>query len=456
MIEESVDMDLINENIRLAVADIPIVDTHEHIMSESERNEYAVDFSYLFASYPSQDLVSAGLPPSLLEAIRLPMYRFIKNCRTYHSIPPRNISEPEREDMSLEERWQALAPFWEAIRNTAYAKQLLITVRDIFGIDDLNRDTYLNLTQAIAESKKPGWYRYIMKEKANIDISINDVRTTSVDRELFVPVVQLDRFIAPRSRIELGYLEEETGIAIHSVDDLVKAMNITLEGHVKNGAVGLKSWLAYYRTLRYDQVSRNEAEIVYNRIASHLGKGLSWSEAKPLQDYMMHQVIRAAIEAGLPFQLHTGFHADNANIITNSNPTRLVNLFIEYREAKFILFHGGYPYVNEWVAVAKTFPNVYADLCWLYIISPHIGRKLLHELIEAVPGNKIMAFGGDETTVEMAYGHSRMARQVVTRVLSEKVAEGYFKEDEALVLARRILRDNAIALFNLFSSNRQQ
>ena len=52
-------------------------------------------------------------------------------------------------------------------------------------------------------------------------------------------------------------------------------------------------------------------------------------------------------------------------------------------------------------------------------------------------------------TVEMAYGHSRMARQVVTRVLSEKVSAEYMKEDEAIVLARAILRDNPAALFKL-------
>ena len=60
-----------------------------------------------------------------------------------------------------------------------------------------------------------------------------------------------------------------------------------------------------------------------------------------------------------------------------------------------------------------------------------------------------MAFGGDSGTVEMAYGHSRMARQVVTRVLSEKVSAEYMKEDEAIVLARAILRNNPAALFKL-------
>ena len=163
----------------------------------------------------------------------------------------------------------------------------------------------------------------------------------------------------------------------------------------------------------------------------------------------MHQVIRAAIDSGLPLQFHTGLQEGNLNIITNSNPTHLVNLFIEYREAKFDLMHGGYPYIHEWASLVKNFANVYADLTWLEIISPEVSRQLLHELIETVPGNKIMAFGGDSVTVEMAYGHSRMARQMVTRVLSEKVSEGYMKEDEAIVLACATLRDNPAALFRL-------
>jgi len=60
-----------------------------------------------------------------------------------------------------------------------------------------------------------------------------------------------------------------------------------------------------------------------------------------------------------------------------------------------------------------------------------------------------MAFGGDSVTVELAYAHSRMARQVVTRVLSEKVADGYMDEAEAISLAKRVLRDNPAELFKL-------
>ncbi|MBW1993962.1 MAG: amidohydrolase family protein, partial [Deltaproteobacteria bacterium] len=434
-------MDGIIEGIGSAIEAISLVDTHEHTMLESERNDYAVDFSYLFGHYNSSDLVSAGMSPSLMEAVRLPMHhyrlQFVKRLNLRRYVP-----EPQREDMSLEQRWKALEPFWEAIRNTAYAKATLIAAKDLFGVDDFNTDTYVELSSAIAESRTNNWYRYVMKEKARIEIAILDLQTTEVDRSLFAPVVRLDDFIDVRSRQDLSFLEKKSQKAIHSLDHLAEAMRIVMERYAEEGAVGIKTALAYIRTLQYDKVSHHEAELAFNKIARHLGEGPSFFEAKPLQDYMMHQVIRCAIDRDLPLQIHTGLQEGNENIITNSNPTDLINLFVEYREARFDLFHGGYPFVHQWATLAKNFANVYADLCWVNLISPEMGRRLLHELIETVPGNKIMAFGGDSITVEIAYAHAKMTRQVVSRVLSDKVSEGYMSEDEAVRLARKILRDN--------------
>ena len=66
----------IKERIQSEIDKVRVVDTHEHIMPESERDNHALDFSYLFAHYNSSDLISAGMPPALMEAVRLPMYRY--------------------------------------------------------------------------------------------------------------------------------------------------------------------------------------------------------------------------------------------------------------------------------------------------------------------------------------------------------------------------------------------
>ena len=97
------------------------------------------------------------------------------------------------------------------------------------------------------------------------------------------------------------------------------------------------------------------------------------------------------------------------------------------------------PYQGELAVLAKTFPNVYADFCWAYPISGPVARRALHEMMETAPINKILGFGGDYFCAEMSYAHSRMARQSIAQVLSEKAESGFCTEDDALEIARMLL-----------------
>ena len=431
-----------------AVGAIRLVDTHEHLFSEEERNRAAVDFSYLFPHYAASDLISAGMPPALFEAVRLPC-RAVLIERALRQRRPRFFPAPARADLTLDERWQAIEPYWERIRHTGYGVCLRIAVRDLFGVPDISRETYRQLSEAIAASSHPGWYQHVLKEKARIAVSLQDDGRGTVDKRFFVPMVRLEHFAVARTREELARLEEDTGVAIHSLDDLLKAMGLMLERYLADGAAGIKIGLAYRRTIRFEKVAKADAERIFNRIAAHLGEGPSWEEARPLQDYLVHQIIRLAIDHDLPIQIHTGLQEGNENLVTNSQPTHLTNLFIEYREAKFDVFHGGYPYMAELLALAENFANVYLDLCWLYIISPSAAARMLHEAIETIPANKIFAFGGDFIIPEGSYGHSVMARQVVSRVLTEKVEEEWLTEEEAVRLGQQMLRDNPAGLYRL-------
>ena len=60
-----------------------------------------------------------------------------------------------------------------------------------------------------------------------------------------------------------------------------------------------------------------------------------------------------------------------------------------------------------------------------------------------------MLFGGDYSVVELVYAHSVFARRVLTRVLCDKVRSGYFSEEEALDIAEKLLRKNALEIFKL-------
>ena len=167
-----------------------------------------------------------------------------------------------------------------------------------------------------------------------------------------------------------------------------------------------------------------------------------------MEDYLVHRLVQQAAEHHLPVQIHTGLQAGNTNHIAWTNPSHLSDLLNEYPQVRFDLFHGGYPYGGEFATLAKNLPNVYPDLCWLHIIAPGVAKRSLHELIETVPANKILGYGGDFFHVEGAYGHAQMARAVTAEVLAEKVEAGYLKDYEAASLMERILHQNGKELFS--------
>ncbi len=371
------------------------------------------------------------------------------------------LRDPNR---PLDARWNEFAPFWRHARTTGYGRALLLAARDLFNVDDINDSTYQRLSEEIAASNRSGWYEEVLKKRANIELSVLDVLEefdptpmAEIDRRFFAPVLRVDDFLTPCNRSDLARLEARAGSAIHSLDDLLRAIDAALERAVAAGAVGIKVATAYVRSLKFEQVVKADAERVFNQLSRYpivqdaitQLPPVSWTEAKPLQDYLMHHVIRRAIEHYLPIQVHTGLQEGNGNFLTHANPLNLVNLLIQYGEVRFDLFHAGYPYSSEVAVLGKNFPNVYVDLCWVHVISPWVARRVLHEWIETVPSNKILAFGGDYIFVEGAYAHARMARDNVAAVLTEKVETGYLREAEAMELAHKLLRDNALQLFCL-------
>jgi hypothetical protein len=100
--------------------------------------------------------------------------------------------------------------------------------------------------------------------------------------------------------------------------------------------------------------------------------------------------------------------------------------------------------------LAKNYPNVALNLCWVFIIDPLYAQEMIQRAIVTLPQSKIHAFGGDyEDIPEFAAGHLRLAREVLCAALCERVESGWLDEDAALDIARAYLFDNPNAFFGL-------
>ena len=184
-------------------------------------------------------------------------------------------------------------------------------------------------------------------------------------------------------------------------------------------------------------MSKEEAATVYGKPNDNT----SDEEQRRFEDFMFWHICRLSAKYELPFQVHTG----DARI-QGSNPMLLVDVIEANPETKFVLFHGGYPWIGETGAIAMKHHNVWIDSCWLPTLSYTMAKRAYLEWLEAVPSDRIM-WGADTVDAEGIYAATQFTRQCLAEALAEKLLRGELTESHALRIGQQILRDNALKLF---------
>ena len=236
-------------------------------------------------------------------------------------------------------------------------------------------------------------------------------------------------------RIEAG-----TGQAVHDFESYLTALEQDFENKLRDGMVAVKMFVAYRRALDIQSASRNSAEKIFEEIVAgkHLTSPLN-AATKLFEDFMLSRIAKLAGENGVPVQIHTGMQNGNFQQIDQGNPLHLQAFLIAHPQVRFDLFHGGYPFLHEYIVLTKTYPNVSANLAWLYILSPAAASYLLNQLLETVPVNRIHGFGGDYDFVEGALSHIMIARKIIVGILEKKILSKELSEGEAMKIVRQIL-----------------
>ena len=428
------DIKSLYQNLRKEIAKIKVIDTHEHLLSERLRQEEPE--SPFGLGYVNCDLCGAGITDA--EA--------------------RLVENPGSDPNKAREIFLKYYPY---IRTTGYGRSIARTLKDIFGIEDLDEQSFDLLWEKIKTGITLGSYENWFKEKYNIEAVILEADNDDEYPELFYySLPDAMDFVMVDNRNDLEDLERRSGCSIHSAGQLRDAMWSYLEQRMElKKTVALKNYLAYNRPIYFERTTLAEADRSFGLIfagkhphySSHWLKThhRSWDEMAPLQNFLVHESIRFAEDHNIVYQIHTGLQAGYTNEIAESRPSLLTNLFREYRKVKFVLFHGGFPYCREWGTLGKSFPNVYLDLCWMSIVSPATCVQMLDEWLDYVPNNKLFGFGGDLELVESIHGHLEQARDNIARALAVKVDRGDYDKNTALEIAENMLFNNPKSLYKL-------
>jgi len=365
---------------------------------------------------------------------------------------------PWTDGMEFDAWWQSAKKDFDDVRATGFYRYQLPAFRDLYGVDlDSITDADARaLDRRIFENyKDPRWLYQVITEKANIELMFNDTYwdchgfKASYPWELVVfNVTRLVRGFhpseydsnasSPWSGDDPYEFAKKHGLPVESLDQYLAVLDrLFLEAKDK-GIVCLKCTLAYLRTLSFENVPKERAEKSFGKRRAQL----STDEIKEFEDFIMWRLCELSAKFELPFQIHTGQAR-----VQGSNPMNLVDLLDAHPRTKFILFHGGYPWVGETaVIMQKQWRHVWLDSVWLPMLSYSTAKRAFHEWLDAFPSNRIM-WGADCNHAEGIYGATEYNRQCIAETLAEMVIAGDVKEEHALRIGRGILRDNALELF---------
>ncbi len=435
------------QSIGELVEETLFIDTHEHLIEESRRLEWRGkdspvppydgwmplflgykrnDWPYLFLQYSLDDLLSAGMTAE-------EVYK---------------VFGLSRNEISSRDKWRIIEPYFQKTKNTGFLQALRITFRELFDEEEVYEGSVERVDRKMEKLVQKGFYKKILHDYAGVESAqVNALDAVFYETEYPELLYQDLSFVAMSTELDLT-IAEPAGIEPSTIEDWHAVIDWYFETYGPR-AIALKNQSAYVRRLNYAPVSKNEAAPLFARLAK--GDALSDADTLALGNHLFNYCLHKAAEYKLPVKLHTGYYAGVNHMPLDRlrrNASDLCPVIQAHPNVKFILMHIGYPYQDEYIALAKHYPNVYIDLCWAWIINPVASSRFLKEALLAAPASKLFAFGGDYVSVETIVGHARLARDGIIRVLSELVADDYFSEQDALEIAPRIMRGNAQEVFD--------
>ncbi len=251
-----------------------------------------------------------------------------------------------------------------------------------------------------------------------------------------------------------------------SLDRYVEEVMLpTLALYKEQGAVGLKFHGPYNRSLAFDLVEEPEARRLYlNGIRDGALRG---SDHKALQDFLFERLVREAGRIGFVVQMHTGLGLKQGFVIAGSNPLLMERLIRAVPGTRFVLLHGGWPFVIETVALL-TNKNVYTDFSCanLYQYPRSLSRQIRAALewhpekllygTDAYSDRSIGMLGGMEPLAnplagweEKAWLMDRAGRTALALALSGMREDGELTSGQAEARLAQVMRTTAIDLYRL-------
>ncbi|WP_227378550.1 amidohydrolase family protein [Haladaptatus halobius] len=209
--------------------------------------------------------------------------------------------------------------------------------------------------------------------------------------------------------------------------------------------VALKTVVAYRTGLDVRRHDRDAIRGAYDAVRADWDGRI---EDSVVNDHIVHLAADVAASHGVPLQFHTGFGDADAHPLF-VDPTYLYEFLRAHADTPVVLLHGGYPYTRAAGYVTATLDNVFLDLSLATPFVQHGVEPLISQALELAPTSKLLYASDAFSVPELYVLAARRFRADLTSVLERLYRDGFVSERYAEDVARGILRENAVRLYDL-------
>lgn len=412
---------------------MPVIDSHEHLPHEEDLVGKNLDVIDLMTPYVCDNLMTCGL----LEA---------------------DWKRANGKTISFIERYHIIEDYLKKIRHTTYFKSMMKGAELCFGMQ--------NFTLAECERVNRLLENGLDTEKIFETFGIKKAMTFVSyygldyfkDSRILTPVPTVS-LMTPKLPSDAEQLALHSGTKIRDTDSLSAAIERIFEQYEALGLKNIKIGASYNRIPDYTARDRLSAEkqlssvlagdVCFDKLYGQNNLNLPFEKIKDLDDFVINTCINLAQSKDMNTIIHTGIHAWNKNQVKACHAEPLGELIASHPDQNFILLHLGYPYIDEALLLCKYFPNVYLDLAWLHTLDRKTAITAIKRIIELLPTNKIIGFGGDVCLPVNTVGNLHFALENLAEAFSDLIRAGEMTASDAEEICLAWLYENPVQIYNL-------
>ncbi len=392
-----------------AVENVPIVDVYERLVPESKRLNQRFDFITWVLAYAGAEVQALGL-----EAAQLALLGDVN-------------ADPD-------ERWSLLSTYWPYLRATGAGRVILHIVWELFGVEEINERSWKDISAQLWQTSKKGFYDELLHRRANIRMALVDNAVDSGTKMCCLPLKSYDWLMTIKCNTDLLLLETRFKELLATLDQIDAMVKKSVQRDIEKGCVSFKLGTLPDITVP----SEEKAGWAFGRLLRSEDRDVAMEPA--LGSYLLHRFFEQVAQSDCPIQVHI----DSPVMVE-----RVTGLARLYPQVRFVLIYNGGADPYTLVRLGRALPNVALAVGDLWRFAPQLARQVLALWIQGVSPQRLFAWGGNVTMVEVVCVRAQAIREQIALLLSEMIAGNALDESDASFVMHRLLGENARDYFRL-------